>query len=1525
MNKQKISVSFSGMKQVLAMCFFVLSVCVVQGQAVGDYGSTGNTNWTGGSWQVCISAGTWFGASSTTTPPTALSNVWILAGHTVTLTSSVSCANLYLSGTITDGGYEVKATGNVIGNGAIQGSGRLNVSFVTSQILPTITTGSSTITLANASSLIVKGQLVTGKGIKTGTTVSSVSGTAVTLSNATTASNSNVTVFFSNPTHVVSLNGGGLTVSNLMKSSAGTLNLSGNLNILGDLSLTPSIAATSSGTAIQDSGYNINVGGNLFNLSGNRADVRGAATEGWLVLTGLSTSSGVISLGTISAGNTSGYAVGDTLSITGGSSAIPALAVVSAVTSGAVSNISLIDVGTSYTNAPTGFTAKSGKGTGAGVLTNSIVANTQSVKYLATGFYYVRKLSLASTVADNTLIQNTGSTLQVMDTIQFTPDNTTGSYTLSTNVGLYLGGALWNTNIATAGALIMAPTNYIRGGTSLSNAVGSVVFTSYSTQAPIYFDPNANFISKLQQLGENSGKFHLGNSVVVKDLVSAKGGSIIVDSSATLSIPSTVTSVNGVNNGKTTGVFGSINATAKGAKVILYGSSTLPSGLFSPPTISNLAVTNKALITLKQSATIVDSLFLESSSTLKIDTAYTATISGNTAGTGLLDASLGSVVMNGTSAQTINMPSAGNLTINNAAGVTASPAVSGLLTITNGDLSDYSNISSSTSVLYNGTAAQTANAGLSSINNLTIDNASGVTLVSSPTINGALTLTSGKLLITDKTLKLGAASTISQASAANNYIVIGGTATVKRTVAAGAATLFPVGTSTTYNPVTLTPTSATDLYVSVVTGNTPALNTIGGTLDITKTLNRTWNITPTVPSATDITIGYDGVADANSGFVNTGSEVALLHNAGTWEYAQHVLPGSGVGVSKSATFTGITSFSGFGIANPGAGAVYINNPVAKANDEYRSVASGNWDDASTWQVLNASTLNWESTVTIPNETNTATIRAGHTVTLNSQAGIGTLTIEKGATLKSANNAYTAASIVFTIGKSNSVINNNGTFGAAVGSANTTGGDGISINIAPACTSFSLTGTGITGIGSLYPLAGSKNLVAIIDQDVQFRASSAFSKKTVLSLVDPKDVTSTGSRTFILNAGKTISFIDSNACLHSASFNNKKGVFTAQQGDISYDIQGTLDLNGGNIYLSSSNNAASSTQKVKLNIGAAAKVIVSGDFNVYKSQSSQSVYTYVEEGGLIDASGAITGANDFGLSRNAIATASLANVNNNATVNVSAANGGYYTSVPTVTVSGISSGAGLTATAVLTGTAVTSIVFSGSNGAYTGTPILSISPSTVGDLSWVVMGGINAAYKRYVTNSGEVFNVAVPTATGNYSSIKGNPVKIMFQPSFANDVYTVGITKGITPALVNFSKDYAINRVWKVQPTNLRSGFDFSTFISFGFTGGSEDANTNFSPTYPAFTYGTSSPELNNGYSVPNGNMDLLLYRDFTKTWVQNGGYFNTNQPSVSNFGTTWQVPTQLGSNSFPPGFMINNFFPPYLFTIKNTAAPYICP
>jgi len=72
------------------------------GQAVGDYGSAASGNWTAnGTWVVCVTAGTWVGATAATAATTSSTNVWILNGHTVVFDVSAKvCNNL----TIESGG-----------------------------------------------------------------------------------------------------------------------------------------------------------------------------------------------------------------------------------------------------------------------------------------------------------------------------------------------------------------------------------------------------------------------------------------------------------------------------------------------------------------------------------------------------------------------------------------------------------------------------------------------------------------------------------------------------------------------------------------------------------------------------------------------------------------------------------------------------------------------------------------------------------------------------------------------------------------------------------------------------------------------------------------------------------------------------------------------------------------------------------------------------------------------------------------------------------------------------------------------------------------------------------------------------------------------------------------------------------------------------------------------------------------------------------------------------------------------------
>ena len=887
---------------------------------------------------------------------------------------------------------------------------------------------------------------------------------------------------------------------------------------------------------------------------------------------------------------------------------------------------------------------------------------------------------------------------------------------------------------------------------------------------------------------KRDGTLKLGNIVKMYNALSGQYCGIVADSASNVIFNSTSTQYN-----------------------LLTGGGTVPAFTFH-----NLIINNSNGVSFPSSALVKGNL-----------TMTTGNITGS------------SVVMGGTIAQTIssNGNSIENLTINNAVGVTGAPTVTNTLYLTNGVLSDFSNLSNAT-LVFNGTSAQTIGAGLTAVKNLTINNAAGVSLASDPTISGVLNILNGKLFLGNHNLTMGLSGSISLATS-DNYLVTNGTGLLVMNAPAATSTIFPVGTSTTYNPVTLNPASTATFYVGANNSITPALPLSDATIVPANTINRTWNISTSTPSATTVTFGYNGATDNNSGFDNSGQVSLLQYDGSAWKYvgSGSVTPGIGVTTAKTATLEGIGSFAAFTLANPGSGAVYTNTSGSTFSDIFRTTGNGNWGSSSLWELYDATFSTWSSTVLSPTSTSTVTIQAGDTVTITTAAGVGNLTIESGAVLKSSVSAYTSTPIVLTIGKASSVITNNGLFGCPIGSTAGTVGDGIALALGSNCVSFLLIGTGNTGIGSLYALAGSNNLSAVISQDVQFRYSTSSADKTALTLVDPSGAAFTGSRNLLVSSGKTVSFLNGNSCLHGTAFSSA-GSYSEQQGNISYDFQGILDLKGGNVYITSSTNAASSAQIVKLNVGAAGKLIVGGDFSICKVQATQAVYANLEDGALLDASSAPTSAvNFYGPSTNSTS--------------------GY-----------------------------------GSN------------------YVWIITNG-NSNYKRLCGTGSltKTFNVAVTPSNADYVNMSGNPVAIGTGTS-DTDVYTVNVNVGQPYSFTSFSPAYAINRTWFIKPDRTVA---LGTYLKFGFTGSSVDGNASFSATFASVPASPDTYETYAGTAIPAGATDLYTYIGFTNRWYDLTA-LNNQVPITGTLGTAWQL-------NFAE---IANFAAPYKFTFRNTGAPLIC-
>ena len=199
--------------------------------------------------------------------------------------------------------------------------------------------------------------------------------------------------------------------------------------------------------------------------------------------------------------------------------------------------------------------------------------------------------------------------------------------------------------------------------------------------------------------------------------------------------------------------------------------------------------------------------------------------------------------------------------------------------------------------------------------NLTLNDADGFALTGAPTVTGTLTLTAGKLSlgnfnITPTTLSGGSSSA---------YIATTGAGSLIHAVAAATAQTYHVGASTSsYDPIAVTPTSATTFTVNVKSGFT-------NSVDATKSVAKEFNIASSAPSSTAITI----TPSNGSGLTETTSTVG--HYTGSaWEELAATRTGS------TWSFT-TTSFSPFGAGNVGGFAavlpIELINFQAKRNEK----------------------------------------------------------------------------------------------------------------------------------------------------------------------------------------------------------------------------------------------------------------------------------------------------------------------------------------------------------------------------------------------------------------------------------------------------------------------------------------------------------------------------------------------------------------------------------------------------------------
>ena len=266
-------------------------------------------------------------------------------------------------------------------------------------------------------------------------------------------------------------------------------------------------------------------------------------------------------------------------------------------------------------------------------------------------------------------------------------------------------------------------------------------------------------------------------------------------------------------------------------------------------------------------------------------------------------ASTGAITVNGTlncitnkvtGSTAFTLGSAGTLKIGSAAGITSTGATGSIQS------TGTRTFPTTASYEYNGSAASAVTgAGLpATVNNLTINNATGVGLSSALTVSTTLTMSAGVLSIGANNLTLSSA--VSGATSAK-YIAITGAGRVIKTFSTSSYT-FPIGPDAThYAPVTITNTGGTSQTYTV------GVASLSGFSPTSDAASWQWSVaTAGGTSASTLAFGWS-TSDAGASLnAAPGSGLPYQYNGTSWIQKTG---STSTGTPNTTTVTGVTSFT----------------------------------------------------------------------------------------------------------------------------------------------------------------------------------------------------------------------------------------------------------------------------------------------------------------------------------------------------------------------------------------------------------------------------------------------------------------------------------------------------------------------------------------------------------------------------------------------------------------------------------------
>ncbi|MEI6822398.1 MAG: HYR domain-containing protein, partial [Bacteroidota bacterium] len=334
----------------------------------------------------------------------------------------------------------------------------------------------------------------------------------------------------------------------------------------------------------------------------------------------------------------------------------------------------------------------------------------------------------------------------------------------------------------------------------------------------------------------------------------------------------------------------------------------------------------------------------------------------------------------------------GNLILSGSATATtgANLAIGGNLTVGTGTA--FTTGSSYTLTFNGSTPQQITNTGSLSVNYLTLNNASGLTINNNLTLNNNLTFTSGILSTGSNTLIMACGANVTSPSA-SKYV----NGNLRKCVTNG-TTLFEIGNSV-YAPATIsTMTGASGLVITahVTTGTPPNENNpVTNSSHVYQSLkcNNYWTLNKEAGSFTSYSATFDFTNTTNLG---TTSNYQIAKYSGSWSTPTGTVSGTTI------TGTGFNSFSDFEVGETCTPPSFTTCPANISQNPDNGVC--------TKLVTYTSVVTGVPTPTISYATTGATILSGSGDGSGSTFNKGTTTV----TITATNSCGTAATCVFDV-------------------------------------------------------------------------------------------------------------------------------------------------------------------------------------------------------------------------------------------------------------------------------------------------------------------------------------------------------------------------------------------------------------------------------------------------------------------------------------------------------------------------------